>query len=82
MENWYLLIYQKLKSAPLRSNTTFANWMRPLKLMKNAFYFMLEALFSFSRYLHFCLDFLVMQENGLIRKIAKVNFKIYDVTTC
>ena len=31
----------------------------PLKMMKYAFYFMLEA-FSFLRYLHFCLDTLVM----------------------
>ena len=31
----------------------------PLKMMKNAFYFMLKALFvvSFLRYLHFCPDF-------------------------
>ena len=28
----------------------------PLKMMKNAFYFILKAL-SFSRYLRFCLDF-------------------------
>ena len=35
--------------------------------MKYAFYFMLEA-FSFLRYLHFCLDTLVMQKNGFIRK--------------
>ena len=45
----------------------------PLKMMKNA-------LFSFSRYLNFCLKFLVIKKNGLIRKI-KVNFKIYVVTT-
>ena len=35
-------------------------------------------LFSFSRYLNFYLDFLVMYKNGLI---GKVKFKIYDVTT-
>ena len=28
-----------------------------------------QKLFSFSRYLNFCLDFLVMYQNGLIRKI-------------
>ena len=39
-----------------------------VKMMKNAFYLTLN-LFSFSRYLNFCLDFLVMQKNGLIRKI-------------
>ena len=36
--------------------------------------------FSFSKYLNFCLDFLVMQEERL-NKRAKVNFKIYDVKT-
>ena len=36
----------------------------PLKIMENAFYFILK-LFSFSRYFNFCLDFLVMQEKRL-----------------
>ena len=34
--------------------------------------------FLLSRYLSFCLDFLVMYQNGLIKKI--VNFKFYDFT--
>ena len=38
-----------------------------------------QKLFSFSRYLSFYLDFLVMYRKGLIKKI-KVNFKFYDVT--
>ena len=38
-----------------------------------------QKLFSFSRYLSFCLYFLVMYRKGLIKKI-KVNFKFYDVT--
>ena len=46
--------------------------LRPLKMMKNAFYLLLKN-FLFSRYLNFCLDFLLMQENGFI--------KIYGVTT-
>ena len=33
-------------------------------------------LFLFLRFLNFCLDFLVMQKNDLIRKVY---FKIYDV---
>ena len=45
--------------------------------MKNAF-ISPQKLFSFSRYLSFCLDFLVMYRKGLIKKI-KVNFKFYDV---
>ena len=36
----------------------------PLKIMKNAFYFILKALF-FSRYLSFCHDILVMLEKRL-----------------
>ena len=39
---------------------------------------MLKALF-FLRYLHFCLEFLVMRKNDLIKK-SKVNFKICDIT--
>ena len=29
--------------------------------------------FSFSRYLSFCLDFLVLKKNGLIRKISVIS---------
>ena len=36
-----------------------------------------QKLFFFSRYLRFCFDFLVMQQNSLIRK---VNFKLHGVT--
>ena len=38
-----------------------------LKLMKNAFYFTSKP-FLFSRYLSFCLDFLVIYQNGFIKK--------------
>ena len=38
-----------------------------------------QKLFLFSRYLSFCLNFLVMYRKGLIKKI-KFNFKCYDVT--
>ena len=37
-------------------------------MMKNAFYFTLKALFILKIF-KFCLDFLVIKENGLIRKI-------------
>ena len=46
-------------------------------MMKNAF-ISPQKLFSFPRYLDFCLDFLVMQQNDLNRK--KVNFKFRDIT--
>ena len=45
----------------------------PLKIMKNAF-ISPQKLFSFSRYLSFCLD-----QKRLDQK-DKVNFKFYDVT--
>ena len=41
-------------------------------MMKNAFYFTLRNFF-FSRYLNFCLDFLLMWKNGLIRKIRLIS---------
>ena len=46
--------------------------------MKNAFYFILKALFVLNIF-GFCLDLLIMQKKGLDEK-DKVNFKIYDVT--
>ena len=50
----------------------------PSKMMKNAFNFILKYIFPFSRYLNFCLDFLVMQKKQLDQK-HKVNVEIYDV---
>ena len=42
--------------------------------MKNAFYFTLKALFVLKIFkVHFCLDFLVMLKNGLIRKIRLIS---------
>ena len=41
--------------------------------MKNAFYFMLQKLSQFLRYSHFCPDFLVIQENGLVRKLRLIS---------
>ena len=43
-----------------------------LKIMKNTFYFMFKALF-FLRHLQFCSDFLIMRENGLIRKLRFIS---------
>ena len=40
--------------------------------MTSAFYFILKVL-SYLRYLHFSPNFLVMQENGLIRKLKFVS---------
>ena len=45
----------------------------PLKIIKNAFFYLtLKALF-FLKYLHFCLDVLFMQKNGLVRKIRLIS---------
>ena len=52
---------------------------RPLKMMRNALYFILKALLL-SRYLRFCHDFLVVQEKWL-DQIDKITFKIHDVIT-
>ena len=43
-----------------------------LKMMKNSF-ISTQMLFSFSRYLCFCLDILVMYQNGLIKKIRLIS---------
>ena len=55
----------------LKSLRQFLAIESPFKMMKNAF--------SFSRYLNFCLHFLLMQKKRLHKK-EKVNLKIYDVT--
>ena len=44
------------------------DFVAPLKMMKNAFYFTVKALFVFE-IIRFCSDFLIMNENGLIRKL-------------
>ena len=46
-------------------------------MMKNAFYFILKALFVLKIIKFFVLTFWACRKNGLIRKI---NFEIYDVT--
>ena len=43
-----------------------------LKMMKNSF-ISTQKLFSFSRYLCFCLDILVMYRNGLIKNIRLIS---------
>ena len=51
----------------------------PLKMMKNALYFILKALFVLKifRFLSF---WACREKNDLIGKIPKLNFKIYNVT--
>ena len=59
---------------------TMLVFVSPLKKMKNAFYFTLK-LFSFSRYLNFCVEFLVMQEKRRDYK-DKVNLKSMTSQYC
>ena len=47
-------------------------------MMKNAFYFMLKALFFLEIFTYFVLSFWLCQK--WLDKKAMVNFKIYDVT--
>ena len=66
----------KYFKSPLSGLRQFLATESPVKTMKNAF-FLRQKLFSFSRYLSFCLDFLVVYRNGMIKK---ENFKVHDVT--
>ena len=53
--------FRKIKVGLLPSKTIscICFYEIPLKMMNNAFYFILKV-FSFSRYLNFCIDFLAM----------------------
>ena len=54
---------------------------KPFKKDEKFFLFYVKRVFlPVSRYLNFCLDFLVIQKKRLDQK-DKVNFKFYDVTT-
>ena len=45
----------------------------PLKIKKNVFYYTLKKFFSFSRYLNFCLDFVIILKNGLMTKVRVIS---------
>ena len=47
--------------------------------VRSIFYFILKTLFVLAIYIC-CLCFLVMQKNSLIRRLWKINSKMYDVT--
>ena len=71
-----LVAFSSFSAQQLPSLTIYIDLLK-LLYYKNAFYFILKV-FSFSRYLNFCLDFLGMQKKQLDQK-DKVNFEIYDV---
>ena len=60
----------KLLKGALSGLRQFLTTDSPLKIMKNVFYFTSKAHFVLK---NFCLDFLVMQQNDLIRKIILIS---------
>ena len=50
----------KVGISPSKKNCVICLIKSPLKMMKNVFYLILKDLFSFSSYLSFCHDVLVM----------------------
>ena len=68
---------QLFPKGALSGQRQFSAVESPLKLMKNAFLFTSKALFVRTifkfRYLNFCLEFPVMQQNSLIRKIRLIS---------
>ena len=68
-----------LLKGPLSGLRKFLATESPLKVIKKAFYFPLKALFVLKIF-KFCVDFLVMYENGLIRNIRLIlKFRRHNV---
>ena len=64
--------------SPLLGPRQFLRIESPLKMIENAFYFMLKSIFvlemlNLLRSLHFCLKFLFIQKNGLIKKVLLIS---------
>ena len=70
--------FLKVGPSPSKKNCVICFTENPLKMM--IFFISSEKLFSFSRYLSFYHNLLVMQEKWLDQKV-KVNSNIHDVTT-
>ena len=79
-----LLMFQYIHSRTLtfQKNCVICFIESPLKMMKNAIYFFLNALFVLKifKVLSWCHHFLVMQKKRL-DYIVKINYKIHDVPT-
>ena len=67
----------KIGLSPSKKNCVICFIESPLKVMKNAFYFILKAPFVLEIFKFFLMTFWSCRKNGLIRK---VNFKIHEVT--
>ena len=72
-----LKILKKILKGTLSDLRKFLENARFLKIMKNGFYLKSKA-FSFSRYLNFCCEFLLIGKQ--LAKKAEVNSNIYDIT--
>ena len=82
LEPWLVfwnLFLLKVRPSPSKNNCLICFNESRLKIVKNAFCFILNALF-FSRYLNFCLGFLVIQKRQLDEK-ENFKFKIYGIAT-
>ena len=67
---WIIII--KIGLSPSKKKFIYFN-DSPSKMMKNAFYFILKALFVLKMFNFVCLDFFVMYKNGLIGKISLIS---------
>ena len=67
---WIIII--KIGLSPFKKKFIYFN-DSPSKMMKNAFYFILKALFVLKMFNFVCLDFFVMYKNGLIGKISLIS---------
>ena len=80
----FILMFESLQKqikvgiSPSKKNCFISFSEDPLQMM-NMLLNPSSKLFLFSRYLNFCLDFLVKQKKQLDQK-DEVNFKMYDVT--
>ena len=69
----------------LTSDSHFSNELfyfllwKPFKMMKNAFYFILKALFLFKIFKFFVLTFWSCKKTGWLER--KINFRIHNITT-
>ena len=63
---------RSLRVSPFKKMSVICLIENPLKIMKNAFYFILEALFVLKIF-NFVLTFWACRKNGLIRKIKLIS---------
>ena len=72
LTNFITACFCKMLKGALSGLRQFLATESPLKMMKNAFYFTSKALFVLKIF-KFCLEFLVMYQNGLIKTIRIIS---------